>query len=99
MLGEEKTVHDELDQKLKCNFNGPIKMIKTYDTGEDTLSSDGQIKFKGQNATAHPSTTSLRPIQMETAGFQLLHGVHHESDGVRAVVASSGIQIEAERVW
>ena len=74
-------------------------MIKTDDTGEDTLSSDGQLKFNGQNAAAHPSTTGLRPTQMEAAGSQLLHGVHHESDGVRAVVASSGIQIEAERVW
>ena len=58
---------------------------------EDSLGSDGQIKFNARNATALPMTTGLRPIQMEAAGAQLLHGVHHEADGVRAVVASSGI--------
>ena len=74
-------------------------MIKTDDTEEDTLSSDGQLKINGQNAVAHPSTTGLRPTHMEAAGSQLLHGVHHAADGVRTDYVNSGIHLEVEWVW
>ena len=74
-------------------------MIKTDDTGEDTLSSDGQIKFNARNAAAHPMTTGLRPIQMEASIAQVLHDAYYAADGVRAVDAIWGIHMQAIKLW